>query len=299
MHKSIWLLLALTLGLASAQANAVVLRYNLRPGDVARYRESVSTATQMTLGTPAQGQQQEMKQTITATYKETVKSVSADRITLVRAREAGKISVSNGPQGQQQQNLPPVQVIIVMTPLGMVISANEYPTNQKSPAAANLDIASEAALSHLPLPKRDVKPGDSWSSQIKLRSFTGSSTPSSVTITSRLLAVAPFRGRNCAKIRSSYSVPINSPLSLAAGAGSSSLGSGQAVAKGKLSGTIVWHFDYKTGQVISAEGPASGNVTSKLSFPGPASKSGQPTKVTIPMTMVIKASTKAALLTEK
>lgn len=268
MRKSLWILPAICLLLSAARAEAVMLRYNLKKDDTARYREMSAAAFKVTSGMGGQLASFNGQQINNGIYRETVTEVTPEGvIILIRSLESGKTSVRmSGQENSTATDMPRTKTVIRMTPRGRILSARTGPAEPSaegkpeatgmSPELFGMDLGMlEAVLSHPPLPEGEVKPNDTWTEEVRLPGFMDSPTVT-VTLNSRLLALAPYKGRDCAKIRTFFQIPLEMDLSqmmqqmpMAQG------GSGDMQVTGKLSGAIEWQFDYKRGQLVYGEGP--------------------------------------------
>jgi len=277
MRKITWFVLALLLCLAAARADAVVLRYALKKNDVARFQEMNAAAARTTFNLQGQPQSQTTQFTQNAVYRETVADLTpGGAILLVRAMEAGKSTHQMpGQQEKISQDMPKSKTLIKMTPLGNVLSARtsfpesasqESPSgpSQTDPRSLGLDMATlEAVFSHIPFPERDVKPNDTWKDEVRLPGFVGSQAVT-ITFTSRLLGLGPYKGRNCARIRTAFEIPLEMDLGQVMGRMLPQGSSGEADTKGKIVGRLDWQFDYNRGHVVYAEGPMQ--MTANASF---------------------------------
>jgi hypothetical protein len=152
----------------------------------------------------------------------------------------------------------------------------------------------EAALSRPPLTRNDILPNDAWSNIIIVPGLL-SGAAENLTINSRLLALAPYKGSDCAKIRTYFSLPIDSDLSELMGASPLTQGStGRLTMKGKVTGTKVWQFDYNKGKDLYAEGTLDIAATTSFQIIDPK---GQLMKGDFKINM--KANTKRILLEDK
>jgi len=308
MRRIICFLLVIGVWLAGRPAEAIVLRYELKKGDIARFKEMAAAAALVSINIAGQTQTQQARHSQTATYKEEVTDVTSEGvIILVRALESGSMTAEvGGEQGKVSRPLPEMRTFIRMTPRGQVLSARTTFAPQQGAAAPqappgfNIEDLGvnmgtlEAVLSHLPFPEKDLQPNDTWSEQIRLPGFLGSPA-TTINLNSRLLALGPYKGRDCAKIRTSFEIPLEIDLQeifkqmpLPEGA------EVQMEMKGKIAGRVEWQFDYKQGLLVYAEGPMQVAAKASFSFTGPQgeSMSGQ-------VNITMKMNTKTTLLEKK
>jgi hypothetical protein len=310
--KALWFMLLAGLLFGLARAEAVTLSYDLKKGDTLRYRELSSAAMKMT-GTMSAGNfpLPNFQISSNVVVRDTVTEVTTKGIIIiVRVVESGNITTTMKMSGKQQKStkpFPKVRTTIKMTADGTVLSVRSVsPTEPTNPTSPNLPGSTsmtnqfmqtaelEAALSRPPLTRNDVNPNDAWSNIVIVPGLL-SGAAENLTINSRLLALAPYKGRDCAKIRTSFSLPIDSDLSELMGASPLAQGStGRLTMKGKVTGTKVWQFDYNKGKDLYAEGTMGIEATTSFQIIAP---NGQLTKGDFKINM--KANTKRILLEDK
>jgi hypothetical protein len=99
-------------------------------------------------------------------------------------------------------------------------------------------------------PEGDVKEGDTWSDTISVPWAPGGSEVE-VTCSTELLALTTFQNRKCAKIRISFSSPMEMDLAeLGMPVGEEGSGAMQGVLKGDL----LTYYDYENSLYVYSEG---------------------------------------------
>ncbi|NIM06263.1 MAG: hypothetical protein GTO55_07765 [Armatimonadetes bacterium] len=308
-NQIVWLLFVSLLWLAAGRAEAVLLRYDLKKGDTARYKEMSAAAMRMSTSMMGQDNTMSGQQTYTVIYRETVTDVTPEGvISLVRTLESGKSTAKmSGMEEEMTEDMPKTETFIKMTNQGKILSARtSSPEDQTDGDTSDvsgvgmgsfgLDTAAmEAVFSHFPLPEEDVKPNDTWTDEVRMPGMLGG-TAATVTFKSCLLAVDRFDDRDCAKIRTVFEIPLEMDPSemmgdmLPQGTETDVMGE----ASGKIAGRIEWQFDYKRGCVVYAEGPVLATFDSSFSL---GELEGQ--SLAMSTSMAMKANEKIWLIGEE
>jgi hypothetical protein len=307
LRRRIFWLALLFICFAGVRGEAVVLRYDLKEGDVTRSREMTASAVRSSFNVMGQIGARSSQQVQSAVYRETVREVTPEGvIVLVRTLESGEIIERAEGQEETSKPLPKKETVIRMTPRGRILSARtsylegEDDGQQSGKAAAvglegmGLDLAAlEAVFSYLPLPEEDVQPNDTWNDEVRLPGFLGEPT-TTITFKSRLIALKRYRGRDCAKIHTTFEMPLDLDISRLLGAPLPPGVEAKFTFDGKIAGSIEWQFDYRQSKVVYAEGPVQMTVKSAFSFTGPKGQSASGG-----MNLAMKANAKTRLIEDE
>lgn len=243
-------------------ASAIRLEYNLKKGSEARYKIDMPGTIKMTnTGSPSitvilhvngvyiikgtgitpEGTRLAKLEQVSGTFtqglgeKGTLKSktkLPAGKEVDLKISQDGQVVVS--PPADESKRANQIEGIFV---LGS--------TSQK------LELLSAGLI--VPFPLKDVKPGDTWQSEIKevvplSDRLRGDAPPQMTTlkVKSKLMAVVPYKGRKCAQITTTYEMPFESRTTAST-----------VRAKkfsGNIIGTINWYYDYTRSRTVSSQG---------------------------------------------
>jgi len=273
------ILLGLSLfGLASLlPARAVVLVYKPLPPSGLRLQAAKDITLQMnTTGLKTPPVKRSLLQT--EIYQETVSDIDPDgTMSLIRQAETGQILLKTEANPAKSFSLPGTQSFFRLTNRGKILSLRTFldPAGETPEALPpeldlsfmTLDLAAlEVMLTHPPLPQGEVQINQSWSEIFRLPNFLGASvTP--VTLTSRLLEITQYQGRDCAKIRTALEVPLHYQYSqFLADMQIPQTSRDNLKTQGCIIGRREWLFDLKRGCLIYAEGPLEISAQSNFYF---------------------------------
>jgi hypothetical protein len=258
-------------------ARAVGLAYKRLPVDGIRFQETRAISLQLSttgLKTPPVNRAQVQ----TEIYRETVPDAGPEGVmSLVRQTESSRVTPKPEPSPAQAYDLPGTQSFLRLTGRGKILSLRTFLNQtemESGPLPADLDLSYltldlanlEAILAHPPLPGGEVQINQSWSEKIRLPNFLGAAvTP--VTLTSRLLEITKYQGRDCAKIRTSLELlfyrqypQILTEMQVPQGS------LDNLKTQGRIIGRIEWLFDIKQGCMVYAEGPLEISAKSDFYF---------------------------------
>ncbi len=299
--------LALLFITAPAWAQAVQLAYKLRPGEVLDY----VTRLEGNGTVQAMGRTSPVTMTGELRYRQAVRSVdSVGRMTVTTTVTQSKVNAQwAGQPLPVNLTFPPVTVI--MTPNGQISGSQVAapPATTPAPASASLgrlesllgglggglgsgafsglgNLSDQVMLfdfskffstaRNLGLPRGAVKVGQNWTDITTLASPSGQQI--SIQSSSRLVGLQTVNGRRCARIVSSYSVPLNLNLQLAQALGIT----------GSQQGSNTTLFAVDLGRPVRT----TGTVASRMTMSEPALTGGQATQVA--MSMTVKTTTTLA-----
>ena len=272
MRKSAPTALLLLLGAAAAlPAHAVVLRYAPKVGVISKYQLTMTGQVDTSL----QGLDQAMSLGITGAvqYCETALSESPDRVRVERRTTGGEITLRMGEDAETRQ-VPGSRMVADMDRRGRLLKIVEQDAGGRPALDDILGVRWTDLVNIGAFPESEVKVGDTWSDRLEIAGAEGSPAVT-LRLTSKLLELATFQGRKCAKIR----VTFDGPLTFGAAEDGRDSGSMKAL----LHGDGIWYYDYENGLYARAEGTVGLSMT--------ASGSGSPgLPMTTKMAMALKLS---------
>jgi hypothetical protein len=250
-------LAVLALALAGPAA-AEKFTYKYRPGQVLQNRISMAGAS--LTGMPGA---ENVKSTFRTVMKQAlrVRSVSGGIVTLEVVDVPVSSSTTTAGKTTKGEESPS-RSLIKMTERGRFISRKDL----SAQADTDTSLDGVDALYGLNFPARDIKPGESWTDTLTIRSL---GVPRKVTVTTKYAGRQKLRGRDVAKFSSSVI------FSLLPDAQESELGLSSS---GKVTGAVTTYFDpvqgveiYSSGSVLmllkadlSALSPEAGELGSAL-----------------------------------
>jgi len=265
-------------------SEAVTLRYSLKKGAEITYRVQVAGAS--LFRSPGE-EKTEMKTQLEQTLRFRVTEVSPEgEMELEQQVLSGRLKIRA--EGEEHQTpLPKGKARFKLSPLGKVSllpPAEETPAEpaEEEGAAADLEPFSPlagvfgfgssapemdflVACTFLPLPEKEVKPGDVWEEELEVKSPALSFFPGEqperarLKVKSELLELTLLKGRKCARIRTRYELPLSSesPLEEAF----------KLTVSGKMVGEAEWHFDYENCCTPAASGSLQTALKMSLQLP--------------------------------
>ena len=243
---------------AGLPAHAVLLRYSPTVGKTVKHKVSAAGRTEASV----EGMPEPMRMELGGSIQYTEKALSetADTVRVETRVTGGKFTMTAAGQSESQQ-VPQGKFVADMDRRGRMVKAIETDLGGKSGA---LDFMSGGAGSwssftnFSAFPEGDVKAGDIWSDEIKIPAAEGG-PEINLTVNSRLLEIAPYQGRNCAKIHTEF----KGPLSFKAPGGEPDSGTMEATLGGKLD----WYYDYDSSVYVTGEGSIA--IDMKMAMAGP------------------------------
>jgi hypothetical protein len=239
-------LVALAWAAVPVWAQGLTLKYNLSPGSKASYSFSCSTRAKLDVE----------KGLTTAAAEMSLQMKVATEVLEAAASGAAKVqgqilSGSLKVKAEGEQETIPVENVVVnyqMTPRG-VVKQKELLAGQP-PILPGVGAVFEPEDGFLIgglglLPDHPVKPGDKWKGVARLPSVLSEETVA-ISYESKLLGQERYKGRPCAKIRTTgkreFSQAMDAPD-----------GSGQVVVNGVITADTTWRFDHQRGVIMWSE----------------------------------------------
>jgi len=299
----------LLLVLPAAPAGAITLRYSLKKGAEVTYRVQAASASRMSV----QGEERiEMTSRIDQTYRLRVLEVSPEGVMeMEREVISGTLKISAG-EAEREGPLPKGKKRFKVTPLGKV-SGVEGPKTAEPEKEEDGEMGGAEGLEaqgpfgweetgtemdflvsgiFVPLPEKEVKPGDSWEEETEIESAAlplpgEQAQKARLKVKSELVELAEREGRKCARIRTSYELPISAEPP----AGESF----KISLSGKETGEVEWYLDIEKSCTRSAQGNTQFLLKMSVEFPpeleeemalGPAKETTSATKVNLKILLV-------------
>jgi hypothetical protein len=227
-------------------AHAIVLRYAPKVGEVHRYEVKAAGSFEMTMG--AEGQNSPTQTTAEVQCEQRALSQTGDVTRLQTDLLGGKTTTKCDDQTQSGE-APSGKVVVEVDRRGrvakvveMVLDGKEV-SQEQGPWAEFLSKWSQCCA----LPEGDVEVGDTWADTFT-NSLPAGGPRIKVSIKSQLLDVTTFQGRQCAKIRTTFSGPVELE-----GEDMGPFGS-VGPTTGKLEGDLTWYYDYANSIFVGGEG---------------------------------------------
>jgi len=259
--KRRWLM-GMSVGLAlaaSMPAQAIVLRYAPRVGEV--HKQKATMAGRMETAMEALDQTMRGEMTVDMDYSEKALSQTEGVTRMQTDLLGGKGTMSMAGQSQSM-DMPTGKMVVDMDRLGHVVKLVEMDMpgaeQMMGPGAENFTNWSQFGA----FPEGDVNVNESWSGKVTIPASQG--MPSiEMTFKSTLLDLATFQDRKCAKIRTSFNGPIEMDMADAAGVPEGTEGTVHATMQGEM----VWYYDYESSVYVYGEGTAGMDMTMSMSAP--------------------------------
>lgn len=250
---------ALCLWLAAGlPAHAVLLRYSPKVGETIKYRVSMAGRTESSV----EGMPEPMRMELSGAIQYTSKALSetTDTVRIETRVTGGKFTAKAAGQSQGE-DVPKGKVVADMDRRGRMVKMIESDLGGKSGAEDFMTGGAgswSSFANFAAFPEGEVKVNDTWSDEMKIPSAEGGPEVN-LTLASRLLAVAPYQGRNCAKIRTSFKGPLSFDLPAEAAEGSQM--------EATLQGDLVWYYDYEKSVYVSGEGTVGMDMKMAMAAP--------------------------------
>jgi hypothetical protein len=251
-----WRLMGVAAGLTvtvacppGAPAQAIMLRYAPKVGEAHRYEVTATGAMDLTIEALEQASRTENSAEVQCEEKVVCQ---AGEVTRLQADLLGGKTTTRSEGRTESAEAPTGRVVVEVDQRGRMGKVVEVVLNGKE-IGQELGAWAEFLWKWsrcCALPEGDVKVGDSWADTF------GSSLPTGgpavkVSIKSQLLEVTTFQGRQCAKIRTTFSGPLE-----AKGSDMGPFGS-EGATTGRLQGDFIWQYDYENSVLAAAEGSGS------------------------------------------
>jgi len=248
----------LVLAVSVSQAGAVTLRYKFKSGETHAYKTTMKGRGEMGLGGLAESMRMEMSiEMVTAQKVLSVGDGGHSAQIEQRVKPGGKMVVTFAGNSTPTE-IPQERVLLTMDTRGRVLKLTVAGTGGGAVPGASMqgmDWAQMAAA--MAFPEKDVKVNEVWETNAAVDVATGAKMK--VQARSRLLGLETYKGRQCARIRTSFSIPLDTllPQMMPQGGPAPEMG-------GQVTGLVVWYFDHVSGLVIDESGKVT--VQSTTSF---------------------------------
>jgi len=254
--------MVMTVGLALAvclPAQAIVLTYAPRVGEVHKHKETVSGRTESTM----EGADQPMRGEITGEREYSEKALSqTDRVTRVQTDlRGGKITLVVLGQSQSM-DMPTGKLIADVDSRGQML--NSQFSGSSGTLGSMLPGGDTPGLSQYgTFAAGDVDLNDEWTGKVTIPASQGMPA-TELTFKSTLLDLTTFQDRKCAKIRTTFTGPLKADLS-----DMPSMPAGiETTTEGAMSGDLVLYYDYENSVYVYGEGTISMDMKTSMSGAG-------------------------------
>lgn len=225
---------------AALPAHAVVLRYQPAVGSV--QRQKVTMAGRMETSMEGLGQMMRMELVSEMNYQQKALS-QTDEVTRVETKMlGGKASVTFGEQSQSM-DMPDGKIVADIDRRGRMAKLVEMDMKGQSQQMMGADALGNWSQ-FAAFPEGEISIGDTWADKITVPSTAGG-PELTLDLNSKLLSVETFQGRQCTKIRTTFSGPMEYDLSAMGQAGTMNA---------TLQGDMVWYYDYENSVYVYGEG---------------------------------------------
>lgn len=261
---------------AAAPAQAIRLRYKFRKGEVSTYRTLVAAAAQTE--TPLASRPMRLQMRVDVISIQRVLSVAPDGTARIESRNLSGTSRVTSMGKTETTQAPPERTVYTLTDRGRVLRYRELPdpkvrakADRQAREGPNPSPFEESdpfkALYGLNFPDRDLKPGESWSTQSEVEVGPGRTVV--IKIASRFLGLVTFRGRRCAKIETAFEMPTEPQEGVPTPPDAEGVSFSQ---DGRVTGRLTSFFDVAEGREIYTDGSVA--LVMKMKMSAPADPSG-------------------------
>jgi hypothetical protein len=246
-------------------AHAVVLRYAPKVGDTVKHKVSVAGRTSSVVESMDDPMADALRMEISGAIQYTEKALSEtpDSVRVETRVAGGKFTMSAAGQVQEQP-VPKGTVVADMDRRGRLVKVIETDLGGKS-GVQDFMMGGMGGAGDLPnfsgfgvFPEGDVRPGATWTDGIQIPAKQGG-PGMNLSLSSRLLDLATFQDRKCAKIRTTFS----GPLTFGSAHGVGAAGEMEAT----MQGDLIWYYDYENSVYVSGEGQVGMNMSMNVSAP--------------------------------
>jgi hypothetical protein len=286
------------LSLVAAPAEAIRLRYRFRKGEVATYRTLAAAAAQS--DTPLTAEPMRMQMRVDVISRQRVLSVSPTGTAQIESRNLSGTTRMTAMGKTQTTKADPEVTVYTLTDRGRVIRYREVPTRRAAGATPDTvidpvlgaapgsgegafgDSDPLKALYGLNFPDRDLKPGDVWTAQSPVEVASGRKVV--IRISSRFVGMTRYRGRECARIVTSFEMPTEP-----AEAGGATDADGFSFSQeGRITGQITSYFDVAEGREVYTDGAVAMIMRMKMGAPSHESGAAETAEMNSVMKMNIR-----------
>lgn len=245
-------------------AEAVVLRYRPKVDSVQRHKATMAGRMETTI----EGMGQTMRAEVSMDMEYSEKALSqTEKATRVETELlGGKILVTFNQQ-TQTMDMPTAKMVADMDSQGRVIELVESKVSDDQMSQQLLMGSGAESFPNWSqfsaFPEGDVKEGDEWSDTISLPTTPGG-PEMEMTFQSKLIALTTFQSRKCAKMRTSFSAPINLDLAELSEGEDEDVGGAMTAT---LQGDLLWYYDYENSTYVYGEGTVGMDMKMAIDMP--------------------------------
>ena len=244
-------------------AHAVVLRFRPKVGAVHRHKATMAGRMETTM--EGMGQTMRAEMAIDMEYSEKALSQTEDVTRLETELLGGKGEVTLNQQ-TQTMDMPTAKMVADLDPQGRVVKLIEADMPESAMSEQLMGKGAESFPNwsqFSAFPEGDVSEGDAWSDTISIPTTPGG-PEMEMTFQSKLIALTTFQSRKCAKIRTSFSAPVDLDLAeLSAGEEEEAEGAMTAT----LQGDLLWYYDYENSVYVYGEGTIGMDMKMSMQIP--------------------------------
>jgi hypothetical protein len=235
----------------------VVLRYAPKVGVEAKHKLAIKGRTEVV--TEGMGATMRMEMTGTTFYSEKALSETPDRARMETLLTGGEFTIQMSGNTQTQE-VPKGRIVADVDRQGRMLSLVESDFGGEAQSIMGTGTENWATFSNFSaFPEGNVAVGDSWSDELEIPAMPGG-PKLSLKISSRLLGLATYEGRKCAKIRTTFKGPMSFTEEGEAEADSTSM-------EATLEGTMEWQYDYENSVYVDGEGSMGLDMKMSISAP--------------------------------
>jgi hypothetical protein len=244
-------------------AHAVVLRFRPKVDSVQKHKASMAGRMETTM--EGMGQTMRAEMAIDMEYSEKVLSQTDDATRIETELLGGKGEITFNQQ-TQTMDMPTAKMVADLDAQGRVVKLIEVDMPEGAMSEQLMGHGAESFPNwsqFSAFPEGDVNEGDAWSDTITIPTTPGG-PEMEMTFQSKLIALTTFQSRKCAKIRTSFSAPMNLDLAeLSAGDEDDAEGAMEAT----LQGDLLWYYDYENSIYVYGEGTIGMDMKMEMQIP--------------------------------
>jgi len=249
---------------AGGRAHAVVLRYTPKAGAVHRYRVTAARALEATIEPLRDTSRTRIAFEVAVEVRCEQKVLAqTGEVTRVETRLLGGKGTTSMHGQTESIGIPTGRAVVELdrraraTRVVDTVLEGKEASRPPGPWAELLTKWSQCWA----FPEGDLKVGDTWSDTFTIPLPAGLPRVSKMSIKSQLLQLTSLQGRQCAKIRTTFSGPLELE-----GSDMGPFGS-VGPTTGNLRGDLTWHYDYENSILVAAEGSAHVDMSKFLQGP--------------------------------
>jgi len=244
-------------------AHAVVLRFRPKVDSVQKHKASMAGRMETTM--EGMGQTMRAEMAIDMEYSEKVLSQTEDATRLETELLGGKGEVTFNQQ-TQTMDMPTAKMVADLDAQGRVVKVIEVDMPEGAMSEQLMGQGAESFPNwsqFSAFPEGEVNEGDAWGDTISVPTTPGG-PELEMTFQSKLIALTTFQSRKCAKIRTSFSAPMDLDLAeLSEGEEEDAEGAMTAT----LQGDLLWYYDYENSIYVYGEGTIGMDMKMAMQIP--------------------------------